>query len=329
MRISLAFTGMAPIASTLPAVHEADRAGLDGVWVAEHVGFHDAIVPATLYLGATQRLEVGIVGLSTATRHPGATAMEVASLAECFPGRVRVAVGTGDPGLVGKLGATLERPARACESFVRALRAALSGAELNVAYDDYAFRGFKLAAPPTPAPAVDLMAIRPRMLATAARAADGVSLSVGASRTYLAETVRDVERALAAAGRDRASFRITALALGVIAKDLDAARRSVLPLMAMAEPSMAEHLARGALAPGALVSAARERGPMGALRLFTPDVIDQIALVATPDGLGDALASYAATGIDELAVALFAAPDEQPALVRALGAARPAKGGSR
>ncbi len=329
MRISLAFTGMAPIATTLPAVREAERAGIDGVWVAEHVGFHDAIVPATLYLRETERLEVGVVGLSTATRHPGATAMELASLAECFPGRVRAAVGTGDPGLVAKLGATLERPARACESFVRALLAALSGAELNVAYAGYAFRGFKLAAVPTPAPAIDLMAIRPRMLAAAARVADGVSLSVGASRAYLTETVRDLERALAAAGRERASFRVTALALGVIAKDLDAARKSVLPLMAMAEPGMAEHLARGAIAPGALVGAARERGPMGALRLFTPEVIDRIALVTTPDALGEALASYAATGIDELAIALFATPDEQPALVRALGEVLSHRGGSR
>ena len=55
----------------------ADEAGLDGVWVAEHIGFHDAVVPAALYLRETQRLEVGLVGLSTATRHPGMTAMEL------------------------------------------------------------------------------------------------------------------------------------------------------------------------------------------------------------------------------------------------------------
>jgi hypothetical protein len=253
--------------------------------------------------------------------------MELASLAECFPGRVRAAVGTGDPGLVAKLGQTIEGPARACEGFVRALRAALSGAEMNVAYERYAFRGFKLAHA-AGAPALDLMAIRPRMLATAARAADGVSLSVGASRRYLRETVDELERALVLEHRDRASFRITALALGVIAKDLDAARKSVLPLMAMAEPQMAEHLARGALAPGSLVGAARDRGPLGAMRLFTPEVIDAIALVATPDGLGDALAGYAATGIDELSVALFATAEEQPGLVRALAEARPQRGGS-
>jgi hypothetical protein len=66
-----------------------------------------------------------------------------------------------------------------------------------------------------------------------------------------------------------------------------------------------------------------------ALRVFTPEVIDAIALVSTPDRLGDALAAYAATGIDELSVALFAAPDEHPALVRALADARPTAGGPR
>jgi alkanesulfonate monooxygenase SsuD/methylene tetrahydromethanopterin reductase-like flavin-dependent oxidoreductase (luciferase family) len=52
-------------------------------------------------------------------------------------------------------------------------------------------------------------------------------------------------------------------------------------------------------------------------------VIDAIALVATPDGLAEALARYAATGIDELAVSIFAAPDEQPGVVEHLARARP------
>jgi hypothetical protein len=45
--------------------------------------------------------------------------------------------------------------------------------------------------------------------------------------------------------------------------------------------------------------------------------------VATPDTLGDGLERYAATGIDELAVSIFAAPEEQPAIVEQLARARP------
>ena len=115
VRLSVSFMGISPIESTLPAVRAAERFGLDGVWSAEHIGFHDAIVPSALYLRETERLEVGVVGISTAGRHPGLIAMELSSLAELGPGRVRVQVGTGDPSLVAKLGKEVSRPARSTQ----------------------------------------------------------------------------------------------------------------------------------------------------------------------------------------------------------------------
>jgi len=322
VRLSLSFMGISPIKSTLPAVGAAERFGLDGVWSAEHIGFHDAIVPSALYLRETERLEVAVVGISTAGRHPGLIAMELSSLAELGPGRVRVQVGTGDPSLVAKLGKVIARPARSTEQLVRGLRAALAGDEMNVEYPGYAFSGFKVN-PLAPPPAVDVMAVRPLMVRIAARVGDGLSISMAASRTYLSETVRDVERELAAQGRDRASFRISAVALGVISEDLDTACSSAAPLFTIFDPPMLEYLARGVIEPGALVAAAESGGAPAAMQILTPEVVQKIALVATPEKLGVALERYAATGIDELAVSIFAAPEEQPAIVEQLAAARP------
>jgi alkanesulfonate monooxygenase SsuD/methylene tetrahydromethanopterin reductase-like flavin-dependent oxidoreductase (luciferase family) len=324
MRLSLSFMGIGPIESTLPAVHAAEQFGLDGVWSAEHIGFHDAVVPSALYLRETERLEVGVVGICTASRHPGLIAMELLSLAELGPGRVRAQIGTGDPSLVAKLGKGIERPARSTKEFVLALREALSGQEMNAEYSGYAFRGFKVI-PFAPPPPVDVMAVRPLMVRTAARVGDGLSISMAASEAYLADTVREVERELAAQGRERSSFRITAVALGLIAKDLDTARKQAAPLFTVFEPGMLEYLARGVIEPGALVGAAELGGAAAAIPLLTPEVIDGIALVSTPDGLGDALERYAATGIDELAVSIFAPPEEHPALVEQLARMRPVR----
>jgi alkanesulfonate monooxygenase SsuD/methylene tetrahydromethanopterin reductase-like flavin-dependent oxidoreductase (luciferase family) len=321
VRLSLSFMGFAPIASTLPAVRAAERFGLDGVWSAEHIGFHDAVVPSALYLRETERLEVGVVGISTAGRHPGLTAMELSSLAELGPGRVRVQIGTGDPSLVAKLGKEVERPARSTEEFVHALRDALAGREMNVEYPGYAFRGFKVT-PLAPPPPVDVMAVRPLMVRTAARVGDGLSISMAASHAYLTDTVHDVESELAAQGRDRTSFRITAVVLGVIAEDLEAGCRQAAPLFSLFEPAMLEYLARGIIDPGTLAGAMESGGTPAVMQILTAEVVDGIALVATPDQLGDALERYAATGIDELAVSIFAAPEEQPAIVEQLARAR-------
>jgi hypothetical protein len=51
-------------------------------------------------------------------------------------------------------------------------------------------------------------------------------------------------------------------------------------------------------------------------------VLRELALVATPEGLGKALERYVATGIDELALSIAAAPQEQVGLVEQLARAR-------
>ena len=320
MRLSIAFGGFAPIESTVPAVRAAEEAGLDGVWVAEHIGFHDAVVPATIYLRETRRLEVGLVGLSTAGRHPGLTAMELLSLSEIGPGRVRVAIGLGDPGLVAKLGRRITKPLGATSAFVTSLRDALRGSDLKVEHAEFSFDGFR-AMPLGPPPPIDVMAIRPKMTRLAARVADGISISGGASKAYIRDTVAAVEEELAAAGRERGAFRITAMAFAIVADDLDRARDPFRALVAMFPQATAEYLARGAVEPGTLV-AAEKRGPMAVMKSWTSEAIDQIALVSRPEGLKDALESYAATGIDELALVLIGDPQEQPAIVTALADAR-------
>lgn len=321
MRLSVAFTGFAGLDSTMPAVLAAEKHGLDGLWVAEHFGFHDAVVPSTVYLRATERLEVGVVGLSTAGRHPAVTAMELLSLSEIAPGRVRVAVGTGDPSLVAKLGRKITKPLGANRAFIRVLRDAMRGSDLTVEYPDFSFRGFRAVPFGKPVP-IDLMAIRPKMTALSAEIADGLSISTGASLEYIRDAVASVEKSLRAAGRKREDFRISAIALAVVADDLGAALGPVKAIFSMFPQDTAEYLARGVVEPGTLVEAAKQ-GPMAVMKAWTTERLGEVMIASTPDGLRERLATYAKTGIDELAVALVADPDQQPAIIGQLAAARP------
>jgi alkanesulfonate monooxygenase SsuD/methylene tetrahydromethanopterin reductase-like flavin-dependent oxidoreductase (luciferase family) len=118
------------------------------------------------------------------------------------------------------------------------------------------------------------------------------------------------------------------VALGVISEDLDVACSNAAPLFTIFDPAMLEYLARDVIQPGALVAAVESGGIPAAMQILTPEVVEGIALVATPEQLGGALERYAATGIDELAVSVFAAPEEQPAIVEQLAAARPARANS-
>ncbi|MHB8669236.1 MAG: LLM class flavin-dependent oxidoreductase [Acidimicrobiales bacterium] len=321
MRLSIGFTGFGSLEATMPAILAAEEAGLDGVWSAEHLGFHDGIVPATMYLRATARLEVGIVGFGTGGRHPGMLAMELASLSELAQGRLRVAIGTGDATLVAKLGKEVRRPLTNVPAFVRSLREALAGRDMTVDLDEFRFDGFRLA-PLGPVPPIDVMAIRPKMLAMSAAVGDGLSISLGASKEYLRETVALVEKHLAAAGRDRSEFRISAITVGIIGDDLDAGCMALGAMLSTFPQETAAYLARGAVDGEALVKAEREGGAFAVMPLWTAEAIREIALVSSTDALPQALADYAATGIDELCVMLVAPPNEQPHIIGDLAAAR-------
>lgn len=323
MRLSLSFTGFGSILADLPAVHAAEECGFDGVWYAEHVCAHDAVVPVTVYLRETQRLEFALMGINAATRHPGATAMELASLAEIAPGRVRAAIGTGVPDMIAKLGRSIVKPVASTIALHQALKTALAGGDLSGDYPGFRFAQYKLnplAAPPE----LDIMAVRPRMVQTAAQYADGVCLSAGSSRTYLADTVRQVEAALAAAGRPRQGFRISVVVPAFISEHMREARMQVASLLSTFDAATMEYLAAGAIPPGALVSAIAAGGPSEAIKVFTPEVIDAVAMVCPPDGVGESLAKYAQTGVDEIAIAPFMPPDQVPDLIRLLAEHRPA-----
>ncbi len=322
MRLSVSFSGFGSLADTMPIVQAAEEHGLDGVWTAEHLGFHDAVVPSAVYLATTQRIEIGLVGLSTASRHPGLTAMELMSMSELAPGRIRAQVGLGDDGLVAKFGRTITKPIASTTAFVNSLRETMQGRDMKVSYPEFTFEGFRLA-PLGPVPAIDVMAIRPKMVQVAARVGDGLSISVGASLQYIRDVVKDVERDLAEAGRDRSAFRITALAMAAIGTDLDQMRGPIGPMLSTFPQASAAFLARGVVDTDELVRIEREEGPFGAMKYWTADRVDQIAFISTPDMLADKLAAYADTGVDELSLMMINPPDQQPAIVKQLAGARP------
>ncbi|CAM3138926.1 LLM class flavin-dependent oxidoreductase [Mycobacterium intermedium] len=322
MRLSLSFTGFGGILASLPTVRAADECGFDGLWYAEHICAHDAVVPATVFLRETERLEVVLMGISAAGRHPGLTAMELASLAEIAPGRVRAAIGTGVPDMIAKLGKSIEKPVNSTVALHRALSTALAGGDLTADFPGFRFEQYKLnplAAPPP----LDIMAVRPRMVEAAARYADGVCLSAGSSRKYLTDTVRRVEAILAETGRPRESFRISAVVAAFITDNTAKARTQVAALLSTFDAATTEYLAAGAIPAGALVDAIDRGGPFEAIKVFTPEVVDAVAMVCPPDGLADSLQAYAETGIDEIAIAPFAPPEQLPELIRQLSECRP------
>lgn len=87
-------------ASTIETVVEAERLGIDAIWLSEHHLFADGYLPQPLTFGAalaqaTSRVRIGTAILIAALRHPRHVAEEAAIVDLISGGRLELGIGAG------------------------------------------------------------------------------------------------------------------------------------------------------------------------------------------------------------------------------------------
>src|SRR5262245_28167612 len=110
---------------------ELDELGADDLWVVEDLGWAGSISAAAVALAATRRLRVGIGIAPAALRNPALLAMELATLARVYPGRLVPGLGHGVPEWMRRVGAERTRKLALLEESIVAIRALLTGQEVQ------------------------------------------------------------------------------------------------------------------------------------------------------------------------------------------------------
>lgn len=181
MRIGVSIPTLsgAPLAELVRAAAEAERIGCASVWVPESwcrdpFGVLHAMGAAT----ASVRLATGVAVL--ASRTPTATAMAAQTLAEAFPDRVALGLGSGHAETVeGWHGVAHAASLAVVEEYVAVMRRVWSGEPLRPAGSRWRVQDFASATPrPASTPPLLLAALGPRMQALAARVADGAIMTM-------------------------------------------------------------------------------------------------------------------------------------------------------
>lgn len=191
----------------------AEELGFDELWLAEDLGYRGGIAQAAVALSATGRIRVAIGVLPAAARNAAFAAMEIATLAELFPGRIAVALGHGMPDWMRSVDAWPARPLAFLKEYVATLDALLDGR------------------PPTAGAEVDCSSlelrhpvIRPRLLTgvrreaslrLSGRVADGTVLSEPVLPAYVTAAREHI------AGRD--AHELVAYNLCAVADDVEQA----------------------------------------------------------------------------------------------------------
>lgn len=171
----------------------AEESGLAELWLWEDCFKESGIAPAAAVLAWTERLRVGIGLLPVPLRNVSLTAMELATLARLFPGRLRPGVGHGVLDWMAQVGARAQSPMTLLQEYVVALRELLHGQAVSSSGRYVRLDEVRLDWPPTDAPPLLVGAVGPRTLELAGRIGDGVILTGETTLDKLRDAVAQVQ----------------------------------------------------------------------------------------------------------------------------------------
>ena len=153
--------------------------GYDEIWVIEDLPFAGGISQMGAVLAATETAAVGHGIAPAPFRNPAALAMEWATLAEIYPGRVIAGIGHGVQKWMRQIGDGVASPLTLLEESTSAIRRLLAGDEVAVEGRYIQLDQVRLEYPPAVIPKVLAGVTGPKSLQLSGAVADGTLLSEG------------------------------------------------------------------------------------------------------------------------------------------------------
>ena len=177
---------------------------LDELWVVEDVPFAGGISQLTQVLAATEDIVVGHGIAPAPFRNPMALAMEWATLARMYPGRVSFGLGHGVQSWMHAIGEAVASPLTFIEETHEAVVGLLAGRDPEMHGRYHTVEGYRLEFPPAVQPPISLGVTGPKSLRLSGRIADGTILGEGFGPNDMAEVRRHIDAGRGEAGRDDA-----------------------------------------------------------------------------------------------------------------------------
>jgi 5,10-methylenetetrahydromethanopterin reductase len=283
----------------------AERSGYDSVWIAEDLGFRDAIVPLSSLAVSTSRIKLGTGILAIHYRSPALIAMTAATLDELSGGRLILGLGSGAPRFLAAQGIDSSKQLDALREYIDITRRLLRSDSVQHVGPFYKLTDVKLSFKPSRDKIpIYLAARRERMLRLAGEIADGVFVSDGfCSEGYIRWARENVKQGAKKAGRSLDDLDFSCAVLLSIAVDHDEAKERV-------KPAVLAILSRGYLDPFlemwgltvADITAARQAWLRGNISLACKEAPDALvegsAIYGTIEECKKKMAKFRSSGVE-------------------------------
>jgi 5,10-methylenetetrahydromethanopterin reductase len=307
--IGIAFDGFITTGEAIALAQRAVAAGAGSLWVAEHLGYREAIATCVAFAMKAPGPLLVPTAVSPYLWHPTPTAMAMATLDEVAPGCAAIAVGAGNPLFLQESGRAVEKPVRAMREFTEALRKLWTGEAVHVDGDFVKLNGARLAFKPSAAIPIYIAAIGPDMLRLAGRIGDGVVLSAGLSTDSVRQSIALCVQGAAKDGRDLSEFRRAGyLFFGVshnAREAVDAVRQKLAFVMRN------KFLGANIKASGipidqeAVIAAIARRDIAQAASLVPDDAVEAFGIAGTPQHCVKRLRDFIDAGLNEPVLGLL------------------------
>ena len=311
----MSFDGFTPYASTLEFAKEAAASGAKSLWMADHLGYREPIVSCLGFASAIPDVRVVPTAVSPYLRHPMPTAMQMATLAEAAPGRVALALGSGNPLFLAESGEAIEKPVTVAREFIAALRALWSGEPVEQEATRFRLRGARMMFKPSVAIPLYLAPMKPQMLALAGKIADGVVLSAGLSPGFVGESLKHTAAGAQAAGRDYGALHVAGYISFAASKEPARAIEEVRKKLAflLRNRFIDDNIAHSGLAidQPAIIEAMARRDYERAAKLVPDEAVDAFGVAGTVQQCCDKLLKYLDAGLEELVLLLAGTIEDQ------------------
>jgi alkanesulfonate monooxygenase SsuD/methylene tetrahydromethanopterin reductase-like flavin-dependent oxidoreductase (luciferase family) len=159
---------------------ELDAVGFDELWLVEDCFQYGGVSSAASILASTERIGVGVGLFPVAVRNPAILAMELATLAELYPGRMTAGVGHGVEVWMRQIDARPANRLVALEDLLIVVRRLLAGETVTLDGRWAHLDDVVLAQPPAVPPPLVVGTTGERGIAIAAEHSDGLLLCEGA-----------------------------------------------------------------------------------------------------------------------------------------------------
>jgi len=304
--VGVSFDGFVTTGEAIALAQRAVEMGARSLWVAEHLGYREAIASCVALAMKTSGATLVPTAVSPYLWHPTPTAMAIATLDEVAPGRAAIAVGTGNPLFLQESGRAVEKPVRATREFTEALRQLWAGEAVHVNGEFVKLAGARLAFKPSAPIPVYIAAIGPDMLRLAGRIGDGVVLSAGLSTASVRQSIAVCAEGAAKEGR---AFRRAGYLFFAASHDAKQAIDAVRQKLAFVMRN--KFLGANIKASGipvdqeAVIAAIARRDIAGAAALVPDEAVEAFGIAGTPQHCTKRLHDFIDAGINEPVLGLL------------------------